>query len=94
MQQHGRCAREESGHRDAEVLRPPHRLCIGDDQAVHRRRPGSRELVVRLAVDRRVIAVIYHGFKALGAGWEERKIKRLMEEEESRADEESEVEIG
>ena len=41
-----------------------------------------------------VIALIYHGFKALGAVWEERKIKRLMEEEESRADEESEVEIG
>jgi len=39
------------------------------------------------------IVVIYHGFKALGAGWEERKIKQFIEEEESVEDEQSEEEI-
>jgi hypothetical protein len=39
------------------------------------------------------IAVIYHGFKALGAGWEERKIKQFIEEEESAEGGQSEEEI-
>jgi fatty acid desaturase len=39
------------------------------------------------------IALIYHGFKALGTGWEERKIKRFVDEEtaeDARAEDESE----